>query len=310
MNKWKKNLKDLVRKKPFAFLDMFIYQILQNNLLQRAASLSYFLILAIFPFFIAMLNIINFINVNYISYIVALLDDLPPAIKEIILNFMKDLQLNSSGTLLSISLIGSIYIASKGIKQIIRTINDVLNITEKRNFISLTVMSFGMTVALIAVIFLIFVTQVVGNTIFSVLFSWFQIPELSHYMIRLLARVVPLFFMFLSFFCLYYFCPKWPEGHRSAKSITLISALFATAGIILTTAAFSFYVSNFSNYANTYGSLAGMIIFLIWLYLFGLILLFGGAVQSSLYKLKANGPAWPRKETIFEGIISAHERIN
>ncbi|MDD7363018.1 MAG: YihY/virulence factor BrkB family protein [Peptoniphilus sp.] len=309
MNKWKRNLKGLVRKRPFAFFDIFLYQVLNNNFFQRAAGLSYFLILAIFPFFIALLHIVNYVNVNYLSSIISLINQLPPEIKEIILSFMKDLEINSSGTLLSVSLIGSVYIASNGIRQVMRTINEVLNITEKRNIFAQMGLSFLMTVGLFIVIILILITQVLGNNFLNFLFNLLQFPELSHFVTQLLMRLIPLAFMFFIFYCLYYFSPKWPRGKHPISSITLLSALFATVGVILTTAIFSFYVSRFSNYSNTYGSLAGMIIFLVWLYLFGLILLFGGAVQASLYKLYYDGAHWPRKETMFQNIVSAHDRI-
>ena len=79
---------------------------------------------------------------------------------------------------------------------------------------------------------------------------------------------------------------------------------------MLSNAVFSYYVANFSNYSNTYGSLAGMIIFLIWLYLFGLMLLFGSAVQASLYLIYNKGVQWPRKETMFASIVSSHTRLS
>lgn len=309
MNKWKRKLKALVRKKPFAFFDIFLYHTLHNDLFQHAAGLSYFLILAIFPFFIALLNIVSYVNVDYLNKVFEGVNQLPPSVKDIILNFLRDLQLNSSSTLLSISLIGSIFIASKGIKQVIRTINDVLNLTEDRNIVSLMVLAFFMTIALFALIILIFATQVVGSNILEFIFNLLKFPPRTYRLINFLMNLIPLVFMFISFFFLYYLAPKWPEGYKSSKRITAISAAFTTLVIILATQGFGYYVSNFSSYSNTYGSLAGMIIFLVWLYLFGLMLLFGGALQATLYTIQNSGTSWPRKETLFDGVVSRHERI-
>ena len=309
MNKWKRKLKALVRKKPFAFFDIFLYHTLHNDLFQHAAGLSYFLILAIFPFFIALLNIVSYVNVDYLNKVFEGVNQLPPSVKDIILNFLRDLQLNSSSTLLSISLIGSIFIASKGIKQVIRTINDVLNLTEDRNIVSLMVLAFFMTIALFALIILIFATQVVGSNILEFIFNLLKFPPRTYRLINFLMNLIPLVFMFISFFFLYYLAPKWPEGYKSSKRITAISAAFTTLVIILATQGFGYYVSNFSSYSNTYGSLAGMIIFLVWLYLFGLMLLFGGALQATLYTIQNGGTSWPRKETLFDGVVSRHERI-
>ena len=309
MNKWKRKLKALVRKKPFAFFDIFLYHTLHNDLFQHAAGLSYFLILAIFPFFIALLNIVSYVNVDYLNKVFEGVNQLPPSVKDIILNFLRDLQLNSSSTLLSISLIGSIFIASKGIKQVIRTINDVLNLTEDRNIVSLMILAFFMTIALFALIILIFATQVVGSNILEFIFNLLKFPPRTYRLINFLMNLIPLVFMFISFFFLYYLAPKWPEGYKSSKRITAVSAAFTTLVIILATQGFGYYVSNFSSYSNTYGSLAGMIIFLVWLYLFGLMLLFGGALQATLYTIQNSGTSWPRKETLFDGVVSRHERI-
>ena len=310
MNKWKRKLKGFVTKKPFAFFDIFLYHILKNDLIQKAAGLSYFFVLAIFPFFIALLNILNVVNRSYLPRMARSLENLPPEIQSIATGFFRDLQLNSSSALLSISLIGSIYVASKGIKQLIKSINDGLYITEERSFFALTALSLVITVALFALVILLFVTQVIGTNLLRFIFDFLQLPKEAAVIIRRVTTFVPLAYMFLSFYGLYRFSPKWPEGGKPPAYVNLAGALFSTVGVLLSNAVFSYYVANFSNYSNTYGSLAGMIIFLIWLYLFGLMLLFGSAVQASLYLLYNKGVQWPRKETLFGSFVSSHTRLS
>ena len=309
MNKLKRKLKGFVTKKPFAFFDILFYNILKNDSIQKAASLSYFFVLAIFPFFIALLNILNVVNRSYLSKVSQILDNLPPEIQSIATSFFKDLQLNSSSALLSISLIGTIYVASKGIKQLIKSINDSLSIAEDRNILSLTVLSFIITIALFALVILLFVTQVIGSNALHFVFQFLQLPPKAFTFIRRITTFVPLVYMFLSFYCLYRFAPKWPEGTKPKAGVHLAAALFSTVGILLSNAVFGYYVANFSNYSNTYGSLAGMIIFLVWLYLFGLILLVGSSVQASLYLLNTKGAQWPREETLLSGLISSHTQV-
>ena len=309
MNKWKRKLKGFVTKKPFAFFDIFLYHILKNDMIQKAASLSYFFVLAIFPFFIALLNILNVVNRSYLPRMAKILENLPPEVQTIATGFFRDLQLNSSSALLSISLIGSIYVASKGIKQLIKSINDGLYIAEERSIFSLTALAFLLTVALFALVILLFVTQVIGSNVMHFIFQFLQMPEKAYTILRRITTFVPLAYMVLSFYCLYRYSPKWPEGTKPKAIIHLAAALFSTVGILLSNAVFSYYVANFSNYSNTYGSLAGMIIFLVWLYLFGLILLFGSSVQASLYILHTNGAQWPREETLLSGLVSSHTQV-
>jgi len=61
-----------------------------------------------------------------------------------------------------------------------------------------------------------------------------------------------------------------------------VGAVFAIVVWILASAAFGFYVANFSSYNKTYGALAGAIIFLLWLWLTNLALLFGAELDAEL----------------------------
>jgi membrane protein len=60
----------------------------------------------------------------------------------------------------------------------------------------------------------------------------------------------------------------------------LPGALFATIGWIVVSLGFSFYVNNFGNYSATYGSIGGVIVLMIWLYLSAMIILIGGEVNA------------------------------
>ena len=61
-----------------------------------------------------------------------------------------------------------------------------------------------------------------------------------------------------------------------------VGALFAIVVWVLASAAFGFYVATFSSYNKTYGSLAGVIVFLLWLWITNLALLFGAELDAEL----------------------------
>ncbi|MGB8381380.1 MAG: YihY/virulence factor BrkB family protein, partial [Dermatophilaceae bacterium] len=67
---------------------------------------------------------------------------------------------------------------------------------------------------------------------------------------------------------------------------------------LLASAAFGFYVSNFGSYNKTYGSLAGVIIFLLWLWLTNLALLFGAEVDSELERARELEAGIEAEETL------------
>lgn len=69
----------------------------------------------------------------------------------------------------------------------------------------------------------------------------------------------------------------------------LPGAVFTTLGWILSSNIFSYYVNNFGNYSNTYGSLVGVILLIIWLYLTSLLIILGGELNGSYKYLKDDG---------------------
>src|SRR5699024_11339861 len=65
-----------------------------------------------------------------------------------------------------------------------------------------------------------------------------------------------------------------------------LGALIAIVAWILASAAFSFYVANFSEYNKIYGSLAGVIIFLLWLWITNVALLFGAELDAEMERVR------------------------
>jgi membrane protein len=78
---------------------------------------------------------------------------------------------------------------------------------------------------------------------------------------------------------LYYFTPNVRQPKFRWVSVGAMLAIVTWA---LASAAFGFYVANFSSYDKTYGTLAGVIVFLLWLWLTNLALLFGAELDAEL----------------------------
>ena len=69
---------------------------------------------------------------------------------------------------------------------------------------------------------------------------------------------------------------------RPCKKVLLKAAAAAALLWVLATAAFRFYISNFSSYSETYGFLGAFIVLLLWLYVTGLVVLAGGELASEM----------------------------
>ena len=90
--------------------------------------------------------------------------------------------------------------------------------------------------------------------------------------------------MFITFSLIYKYLPN---KRLKPKNIR-VGAIFATIGWVLTSLVFSFYVNNFAHYEKVYGSLGGMVILIIWLYISTLVILIGGELNaiSSYFETK------------------------
>ncbi len=94
---------------------------------------------------------------------------------------------------------------------------------------------------------------------------------------------------------LYYATPN--IRHAGFRWITPGGAL-AVAVWILASLAFAFYVANFSSYNATYGALAGMIVFLVWLWITNLAVLFGVELDAELERERELVAGVPEEETL------------
>lgn len=302
MNNFIDKVKD---KKAFTFFDKLIYRVLDHDTLSYGGSLTYFLILSIFPFLISLINAINFSGVLDPEYLYGLLDVLPGEIQEIIRNFLNELHMSSSGSFLTISFVAGLFTASTAVFKLMKIINQSYGFVESRGFLAQRLMALFFTLALILMIFLLVLTQIFGQIIYVNIMSYLGIENASFDKIWSIAKnAIPLAYMLITFVLLYKFSPsKSRENMITIKSV-LPGSIFATLGLIIASSGFNFYVSSFGKYSITYGSLGGIIVFLIWLYLLSTITLVGAEINSTLYSMRnfKSLNNWPRHDSIFKNL--------
>lgn len=290
-------------KKAFTFFDKLIYRILNHDTLSYGGSLTYFLVLSIFPFLISLINAINFSGILDPEYIFSLLDVLPSEIQEIVRNFLNELHMSSSGSFFTISFVAGLFTASTAVFKLIKIINSSYGFDEKRGFIKLRLIALFFTGSLITMFFMLILTQIFGEIIYATAIKYLDIDnEFFDKMWRIAKNIIPLAYMLITFMLLYKFSPSNSKENMVTFKGVLPGAIFSTLGVIIVSIVFGFYVSNFGNYSITYGSLGGIIIFLIWLYLLSIIILIGAEINATLYSMKnfKSLNIWPRHDSIFK----------
>lgn len=262
------------------FFDQLFFRIQDHNVLPVGGQLAYFLILSIFPFIMVLLNILSKTTFIQDQYFYASIKVLPIEVQDVIIRFIEEVVSSSSQGLLSIAIIFAIISASSGVSAIVRGINNAYGKKEARSLISLTLISIVFTIMLLVLLVVVFATLVFGQLIGQFIFTKLGLDSIFNILWSKLRLIIPILFMIFLFALLYKFSPAKKQQVKLLH--TLPGAIFATLGWIVISVMFSYYVNNFANYGVTYGSLVGIIILLVWLYLSSVIILIGGEINATL----------------------------
>jgi membrane protein len=287
----------MLEHKPIIILDHFIYNLLNDYIFGYAAQMAFYLVLSIFPFLIVLLNLLSFSPAITGELPLEFLEFLPNEVTNIIEGFVKDIATNSSQGLLSIAAIGGLWTASGGMMVTMRSINAAYGFKEKRSYFKRKLLSLLFTVALLILIVMVFITLVVGellgNWIFAIICNEVLFLNLWQY----LRFIIPILYMIVIFALIYKYTPSTTKENRIKFKSTLFGSIFSTLGWIIASILFSFYVNNFANYAVTYGSLGGVIVFLMWLYIISMIIILGGEINATYLFFKKNEVAFYKESS-------------
>lgn len=295
-------LKKIMEFKPIIFMDQLLFRIDEDRVMATGAQLTFSLILSIFPFIIVFLNILTYTPLVRIEVLNELIFYLPLETQKIITDFTLEIAKTSSQGLLSIAAILGLWTSSSGIQAVIKAINRAYDFKEKRSFVRLRIISLLFTIALMILMTLVFLTLVFGelltNKIFLIIESDFLIGLWEY-----LRLTIPLLYMVLIFALLYRFSPCKNKNHKISIISTLPGAIFTTLGWLTISTLFSYYVNNFGRYAITYGSLVGIILLLIWLYISSIIIVVGGEINATIEYFKFFGFKWVENKSIVSKIL-------
>ena len=178
----------------------------------------------------------------------------------------------SLGFILSVVL--TIYSATKGVNALIQGFNIAYNRAETRNLIQVNMTAFLLT-------FILLTYFLLSLSMIALLPLLIKAVHLGHTYedLLLLARWPLLFFMaIIGLELLYYYGPANPNPHWRWISW---GSVFATATWLFFSYLFSVFVTNFGTYNETYGSLGAVIILLLWFWLSALTILLGAEINAT-----------------------------
>ncbi|GGA17474.1 YihY/virulence factor BrkB family protein [Neptunicoccus cionae] len=174
-----------------------------------------------------------------------------------------------------VGILVALYSASKGMASLIEGLNVVYDENESRGFIQLKLVTFGLTLMLIAGLLVgLGVTLAV-----PAILAFANLGTLSAVFASVLPWLVLVAMTMLGLAALYHFAPSRdrPEWQWASPGAILGCLMWIVASV-----GFAFYVGNFGSYNESFGTLAGAIVLLMWFWISAYIVLIGAEVNAEL----------------------------
>ena len=259
----------------------FFQEIAREALLNKASSLSYNFLLAIFPGIIFLFTLIPYIPVEnfqeqLLSFIALLLpDDAYTTIQSTV----EDIVTKQNSGLLSFGFLAALIFATNGIHSLMLAFNKSSLVVESRSW-------FKQRMVAVFLSMMVVIALTVGMTILTVsgyVFSYLKddLGLLEGYWIHIATITRWLILIGIYFFTVSFLYKYGPSAARKWKLFSP-GATLATILAILTMWGFAYYINHFNTYNKLYGSIGTLIVIMVWLYLNSLILLIGFELNASI----------------------------
>ncbi|HOL71455.1 MAG TPA: YihY/virulence factor BrkB family protein [Bryobacteraceae bacterium] len=260
-----------------------------DDVLGQAAQLSFYFLLALFPLLLFLTTLFG-----YFAQSDELRDSLlgyfrrvaPVSAFRLIRETLLEISSGAGRGKLSIGLIGTLWAASKGMAALTAGLNRAYDVKDERPWWKVRLIAIGLTVAL-SVFTVISQTLILGGgKLGAALAGWFGYQRAFEVAWKVGRWPVAVFFVLIGVNLLYRFAPyrkrpKWEWMSPGAQAAVLLW-LAASLG-------FRFYLRYANHYHLTYGSLGGVIILLLWLYIGGIAILVGAEINAEIERARASG---------------------
>lgn len=263
-------------------------QAVEDKLTTWAAALTYYAVLSLFPALLVSLAVLRLSGQHATTMIINNVTDLAPGpARTIVVQALDELrqgQASAAGVLAVVGLLGGFWSASGYIGAFMEAANSIYDVPEGRPLWKTVPIRLGITIAsgivvLIAVLAVVFTGNLARRAGALIGLEAATVRTWDIVKWPVIAVVISLLFALL-----YWAAPNAKQG--GFAWITPGSAL-AVLVWIAASAGFALYVTNFSSYNKTYGSLATVIIFLVWLWISNLAVLFGAEFDAELHRGRA-----------------------
>ena len=265
-----------------------------DNVTDWAAALTYYGILAIFPALLALVSVLGLIGQSATQPLLNNLEKLAPGpARQIFTSAIQNLQHSrgAAGVLFIVGILGAIWSASGYVAAFMRASNAIYDVEEGRPMWMALPVRLGVTIVLLVLLAISAVGVVVTGGLAKQIGNLVGVGGTAVTVWGIAKWPVLLLIVSLMLSILYWASPN--VRHPGFKWVSP-GGLFAVIIWIAASALFALYVANFSSYNKTYGALAGVIIFLVWLWISNIAVLLGAELNAEIERgrqIEAGHPA-------------------
>ena len=259
----------------------------EDNLTDWAAALTYYAVLAIFPALIVLVSILGLVGESATQPLIDNLGTVAPGpAKQIFTDAIKNLQgdQGAAGVLFVIGLLGALWSASGYVAAFMRTSNAIYDMPEGRPVWKTLPVRVGLTIVLLVLLAVSTIAVVLTGGLAEKVGNLIGLGSTAVTVWNIAKWPVLLLVVSFMFALLYWAAPNVKQpGFRWVSP----GGILAVVGWLIASGAFALYVGNFGSYNKTYGSLGGVIVFLVWLWISNIVILLGAEFNAELERGRA-----------------------
>ncbi|OKJ94489.1 hypothetical protein AMK26_32145 [Streptomyces sp. CB03234] len=277
---------DLHKRSWWGVLKRTLKEFKEDNLTDWAAALTYYGVLAIFPALLALVSILGLLGTSTIRPLIDNLGSLAPgAARDILTSILEQLEGNQGRATIAliIGIAVALWSASGYIAAFMRASNAVYDIGEGRPVWKTLPTRLGITLVVIVLLAAMAVGVVFTGTLAKKTGEILGVGDTAITVWNIAKWPVLVLLFMLIIALLYWASPNVKRKFRWISPGSIIAVIIW----LIASALFALYVANFSSYDRTYGSMAAVIIFLIWLWISNIAILLGLEFNAELERGRA-----------------------
>jgi membrane protein len=260
-------------------------EISKDEVADRAAALAYYFLFALFPTLLFLTSLLGLLPLpGLMERLMAYANQaMPGDAASIVTRTLTEIQDGARGGLLSIGALAALWAASAGMASMMNALNVAYDVTDPRpwwkNRLVAILLTVGFSVFILGALVLIVFGPRIGETVAGRLGFGSQFTTIWN----LVSLPVVIAFVLVGIALVYYFAPATQQHWRwvtPGSAVALVLWLGMSFGL-------RWYVSSFADYSATYGSIGGVILLMLWLYLTGFVLLVGAEINAEIEQAAA-----------------------